>query len=140
MWAPGPQAGAQRLSWPAQRALSARAVRFHVCSIVLDQPVRSGRRVVSAARPRGDELGVFFWRQGEQLADTNHQGVQVVVHQSVDPIASRQRLIQPHQGLVTMVQRMERADPQLERLGVARHDGTYSVYGEEGRQHEHEQQ
>src|SRR2546422_125716 len=72
--------------------------RFHVCSIVLDQPVGSGRCVVGAARPRGDELRVLFWRQGEQLANTIHQGVQVAVHQLVNPIASRQRPIQPHHG------------------------------------------
>src|SRR5207244_10258899 len=91
----------------SERCPRAPLERFHVCSFVLDQPVGSGRRVVGAARPRGDELGALFWRQGEQLADTIQQGVQVVVHKSVDPIASRQRPIQPHQRFVAMVQCVE---------------------------------
>ena len=80
VWAPGPQADAQRFSQPAQQALSARAVeRFNVCPMVLDRSVGSRPGVVGAARARGEELGVLFRRQGEQLVDPIHQGVQVAV-------------------------------------------------------------
>ena len=136
----------RRFAERSRRGLGAsRPARTHldrlcVGALVLEQPIRSSGCRLGVLLARGDELRALVGRQGQQFTHTIHQRVQIAVHQPVEAIASRPRRIESHHRLVATVQRVQRANAQLERLGLARHDGADAVHDDERDRREHEQQ
>ena len=111
--------------------------RLEIFAIVIEQTVGPGR-CLGAPRVRSEELGVLFWRKGEKPVDLIHYRVQLVVRQSVDPIASGQRLVKPHQVLVSFVDLVDRANLELEGLDFGGHDRPYLIRDEKSCKHKHE--
>ena len=60
------------------------------------------------------------------------------MRQSVNPIASGQRLVKPHQVLVSFVDPVDRADPELEGPDFSGHDGANPIRDEKNSKHRHD--
>ncbi len=77
------------------------------------------------------EPRLLFWCQSENPVETIQQGIQVLPHNLIEPIAPGQRRIKLHESLVAPIDVVERADSELEDSGVVRYSGADAIHEED---------
>jgi hypothetical protein len=83
---------------------------------------------------------VLIGCQGQHLVHAIHQRVEITMRQLVETVASVPRRIESHQRAVPVVQRVERANAQLEKCDIAGGRGSNAMDADERDQREDEQQ